>query len=259
MDVNIPAFMSMGIKGGTGKSVNAVNIAKLLSQYYKVGLVDLDIDSPNLPMMLGIKEDMKVNKNHHFIPIHVTNNLKVFSMGAFNQRGEQGMSRSGEMNRLTIKQALQETEWVDIDIFVLDQPAGSSDEFRASIEVFPSLIGAVIVTLPTTTEDLLRCFDLTSRFMIPILGVIENMYGAITECGVEPICPKCQKVFKPLGDSVNKKLCEERGIEYLGSIPVLSEYSTQLKKGNPLIPEQYNEPILKAIELIRKELSVNGN
>ena len=66
-------------KGGVGKSTIAVNLAAELSKNYKVGILDLDIYGPSLPMVTGINETPKITQQKKLIPIEISNeNLHEF-------------------------------------------------------------------------------------------------------------------------------------------------------------------------------------
>ena len=56
-------FMVMSGKGGVGKSSVSVNLATALATMgFHVGLMDVDIHGPDIPRMLGLKGDLKVNE-----------------------------------------------------------------------------------------------------------------------------------------------------------------------------------------------------
>ena len=58
-------------KGGVGKSTVASNVAcGLINKGFKVGLLDLDIYGPSLPIILGVNEQPKMTKNNFGQPKH---------------------------------------------------------------------------------------------------------------------------------------------------------------------------------------------
>jgi len=52
-------IMVISGKGGVGKSTVAANLALALAKTdgYRVGLLDADIDGPNIPKMMGVEND----------------------------------------------------------------------------------------------------------------------------------------------------------------------------------------------------------
>ena len=56
-------------KGGVGKSTVAVNIAATLRKEYRVGLLDLDIYGPSLPMLVGMDTQPQMTEDKKLIPL----------------------------------------------------------------------------------------------------------------------------------------------------------------------------------------------
>ena len=248
-----PTVIIMAVKGGVGKSVVTANIALRLKKFLKIGLLDVDIDSPNLPEILNIRRDMKINEQTlKFFPVEYDKDMRLFSMGCYHTEGLQAWANDGVVNKDIIVHGLVNTAWGNTQAFLVDLPAGSSDEMNAVLSAFKNIVGAIIVTEPATESDMMRCFELCTYLVIPIIGVIENKQGAITECGVDPICPACKKIFNPMGESNIKNVCEERGIVYLGNIPIVSTLTEQIQKGEgPLLPKGADKAINKALEVIK--------
>ncbi|HUK92684.1 MAG TPA: P-loop NTPase, partial [Methanomicrobiales archaeon] len=68
-------------KGGVGKSTVAVNLAWSLSSHgFQVGILDLDIHGPNIPIMLGIQDHKLQAIGNMIEPVKITGNLSAMSM-----------------------------------------------------------------------------------------------------------------------------------------------------------------------------------
>jgi len=225
------------VKGGTGKTLIAINLAYQLSKHGKTGLIDCDIDNSNFSFFTKASGQIGVEHTNALKP-YSWNGIQVFSMSLI--AGSRGISMSGDRYVQILSDALKTSLW-DVEYFVLDLPAGASDIFRGSMHLFGhSLVGNIIVAQPSTVEATEKVLQLHKYFGIPVLGIIENM--AYLQLNTE-------KYFifgKPSG----KTLADKYGVEYLGEIPILIDLYSNIEKGNPIINEQYNKPILKAVDLV---------
>ena len=242
----------LNTKGGTGKSMITINIAHQLSKDFKVGIADCDIDSSNIPSMLGIHKRVELSTtDRNFIP-EKWNGIKIMATGLLYE-GTITMFKTGPENMQIIKDILRYTKWGNLDYLVIDSPAGSSDELRAISDVIgvDNIVGAVLVAHPSNVEDCIRVWTICTMTGIRMIGVIENMAGVICSvCGSKIICKECGNVIDPFGSHNNgvKKFAEDLDIPYLGSIPLIS-----FEKHNPILPENVDGPVREAVKMIKGE------
>lgn len=246
--MEVPSVLVEAVKGGTGKTTVTTNLAHRLSSKLKVGLIDADIDSPNLPEIFGIHDKMKLDDKRRFVPVQVNDNLKMFSMAAFYEGENLAYTMPGTQNRGVLRDAVKSTDWGDIDIMIIDLPAGSSDEFRAVKQLMKNIIGTIVVTLPSTISDFKRAIAIGEEHRLPMIGVIENMTHI--KCYS---CDAINHLYSDDGLTPVKAICELYGFNYFGGIPYSrSLHSMSLGEGF-LLPDDFSEPIMKAMEVILNE------
>lgn len=221
----VRVYAVIGIKGGVGKSLISIALAREMSKYYNVGLVDCDIDSSNIPGMMKLDKGMKLSKDGvRFIPVWISDTLKMVSLESLGMgRKKAAVTKEGKQHQQIIRDMIQNTVWGKTEVLIADMPAGSSDEFLGVMSIFDHIDGCIAVAQPSTAEDFYRVIDLCKYHGIRLLGAVENMNGTMTECCVSAVCPVCQKEFNPLGKDVIRGICNKEGIPYWGSIPLLSD------------------------------------
>ena len=164
-------------KGGVGKSTIAANIACSFSQKgYKVGLLDLDIYGPSLPIILGINESPQLTQDKKLIPLD-WKGLKVLSFGFISGNDSPAIWRGPLVARMT-EQFFRDVSWGELDFLILDLPPGTGD-IQLTLTQKIQISGAVIVTTPQdiALSDVRKGADMFRKVNTPVLGVIENMSG----------------------------------------------------------------------------------
>ena len=164
-------------KGGVGKSTVAANIAcSFLQKGYKVGLLDLDIYGPSLPIILGINESPQLTQEKKLIPLD-WNGLKVLSFGFISGNDSPAIWRGPLVARMT-EQFFRDVSWGELDFLILDLPPGTGD-IQLTLTQKIQISGAVIVTTPQdiALSDVRKGADMFRKVNTPVLGVVENMSG----------------------------------------------------------------------------------
>ena len=177
-------------KGGVGKTTVAVNLAVTLAQEgSRVGLLDVDIDCPNVTRVLGIAEKPDYVDGQIF-PSEKWG-VKVVSMAFFQENEEEAIIWRGPMIHNAINQFLQVTDWGELDYLVVDLPPGTSDSPLTVMQTLP-VDGFVVVSTPQelANVDARRCINMIRKLNLNVLGVVENYSGEIFGAGAGEMLAK---------------------------------------------------------------------
>ncbi|RMH35969.1 MAG: ATP-binding protein [Nitrospirae bacterium] len=248
----------MSGKGGVGKSMTTVNLALALARRgQRVGLLDVDLNGPCVPQMLGMRGQPLGESEEGAVPPVGPYGVKVASMD-FLLNPESPVRWKGPMDLspvwlgLTemnvIREFLSDIVWGELDYLLADLPPGAAADKPPLLAGFiPDLAGAVVVTTPSEVASnvVQKSIAYVRELGIKVLGVVENMS--------QYRCPSCGAEHE-LFEGDTEAMCEALGIPLLGRIPFDRVFARTFDKGQPLLDDQY--PTVQRFQEIAEKIQM---
>ncbi|CAG8501553.1 16540_t:CDS:2, partial [Acaulospora colombiana] len=233
-------------KGGVGKSTFTAQLgfAFASEENIQIGVMDIDVCGPSIPKIMGLEGEQIHQSLSGWSPVYVQDNLGVMSIGFMLSNPDDAIIWRGPKKNGLIKQFLKDVDWGELDFMLIDTPPGTSDEHLSITQYLKEsgIDGAIMITTPQemSLQDVRKEIDFCRKVKIPILGVVENMSGFI--------CPNCKgesKIFDPTTGGA-RKMAQESGIKYLGSIPLDPRIGKACDAGLSFLDEYPDSPACKA-------------
>ncbi|RSH87999.1 uncharacterized protein EHS24_000522 [Apiotrichum porosum] len=234
-------------KGGVGKSTVAANLALALAKTSplgrapRVGLLDLDIFGPSVPMLMGLDHagEPAMNEQNKLLPLQ-NHGIKTMSIGyLLPPDPNTPVVWRGLMVQKAVQQLLFDVDWTDgqgdLDVLVIDMPPGTGD-VQLSLGQLVVVDGAVIVSTPQDIAliDARKGVAMFQKVNVPITGLLLNMSHYT--------CSSCSVPHELFG-SADKftKAANELGLEVLGNVPLVTSVSDGGDAGRPVMTQSSPE------------------
>ena len=214
-------------KGGVGKSTVSVNLALGLANLgRRVGLLDADIYGPSIPRMMGLTGKPESKDGKKLIPKE-SYGIKTMSIG-YLVNEDTPMIWRGPMVQSALTQMMNDVEWGELDVLIVDMPPGTGDAQLTMAQRVP-LTGAVVVSTPQEIAliDARKGFAMFEKTHIPVFGIVENMAYFVS-----PGSGEKSYIF---GEGGARRMAEKLGCDFLGEVPLHITVRETSDTGQPVV------------------------
>ncbi len=212
----IPLLAVMSGKGGVGKSTVTTALALALARRgLIVGVLDADIWGFSLTDLLDLSGEIEVSGGK-MLPVTKavgSGAIKLLSMGHLADSAR-ALSWRGLMVQKAVAQFLDDADWSQCDLLLIDTPPGTGDIVMTLARRLPQL-EALLVTSPDSRAATVaqRAADFAHGHGISLRGVIENQVAVHCQCG---------EVHEIFGHGGGELVATAAGVDVIARLPWVS-------------------------------------
>jgi ATP-binding protein involved in chromosome partitioning len=162
---------------------------------------------------------------------------------------DEAMIWRGPMATQALEQLLRQTNWKDLDYLIVDMPPGTGD-IQLTLSQRVPMTGAVIVTTPQDIAllDARKGVAMFEKVGVPILGVVENM--------AVHVCTNCGHVEHIFGEGGGQRYAAEKGLDYLGALPLNLQIRLQADNGKPTVVSDPDSEVAGIYKAVARQVAI---
>ena len=248
-------------KGGTGKSLLAVNIAGALAHASKkVGIMDADLNAPSILQMLGTKAPLRYLSSEGIEPATAPLGIRVTSAELLTEALRPAMSFLDEepapapvaiapvrLNHSSaLRRLLSQTRFGPLDLLIIDLAPGIENLYRLMQMFTPT--GVMLVTHASrgAAVAIRHALDMNKDIAAPIVGAIENMvaFG----------CDNCRSVRPLFPQGETSRIAREADIPIVARLPFDPRFAESSDRGRIFVSESSDTPIGKQLTEMARQI-----
>jgi ATP-binding protein involved in chromosome partitioning len=249
-------------RGGVGKSALLANIAAVLALAgRKIVIVDADLNSPSIMVMLGMKASRRGSLGDEIEPASGPLGLRIVSSellpeGDFaisfvgldeNAAALQNGSRPSEFGYLaTMRRLLGGTHFGAVDLILVDLAAGLEQIYRI-LKIAPEarlLLSSHPSELSARATQ--SAMEIVQRFPGCVLGLVENMAGFS--------CEGCHRVRPLMPYGALAVYARNVGVPILERLPFDPRFAESCDRGVIFVREYQQTPMAKQLVALARTI-----